>query len=342
MAAPTLKDVAAACGYSSATVAFILRGHPKRFPEETRAAVHAAAKRLGYRANAWARAVRNGRIGVLALVQIVDDLHGDLAWSTFEGIASAVESAGEHLIVTRVPKTAFDDPEHLPRILQQFVVDGLLLSYHTNVPKLLATAIRRRKVPAVWINHNLPDNCVYLDDRGAAIDATNRLIALGHRRIAYVNIWQASGEAAAIQHYSMIDRLAGYRAALRQLGLPEIVLAGGFAQDDVDVRCERLLRGAERVTGVVLYHASMAPTFLAAAARLGLTVPRDLSLVTFSDRQDVFGATRIDGVHGDYSGMGAGAVAMLHEVIAHPGAVRPAVARAGGWYHGNTLAAAPL
>jgi DNA-binding LacI/PurR family transcriptional regulator len=135
----------------------------------------------------------------------------------------------------------------------------------------------------------------------------------------------------------MIDRLAGYRAAMAAADLPEVVLAGGFQDASLDDRCHGLLRRNDRPTALVLYHASMAPSFLVAAARLGLAVPRDLSLITFSDRQDVFGGIRLDGVRGSYAAMGAAAVAMLRDAIARPGDRRQALAIPGEWYTGNTF-----
>ncbi|MBA3936903.1 MAG: LacI family DNA-binding transcriptional regulator [Planctomycetes bacterium] len=336
MAKPTLKDVAAASGFSLATAAFILRGHPKSFPEATRTAVLAAALRLGYRANASARAVRSGRMGAIALVQIEEDLHGDMAWSTLDGVVAEVERGGDHLIFTKLPAAAFADPAAMPKILQQLVVDGLLLSYHTGAPAGLADALRALQVPSVWINSRLPADCVHLDDLAAAHLVVSNLVRLGHRRIAYVNPWQPPGAGTAPQHYSMIDRLQGYREAMRAAGCRPVELT---SRNDPrgDGMYQDLLAGPQRPTALVLYHAHFAPPFLIAAARLGLAVPGDLSLVTFSDRIDTVGGMALTAVRGAYARMGAAAVVQLRQHIAAPSHALPPRSVTGDWFAGESL-----
>ena len=340
MTKPTLKDVAAASGFSLATAAFILRGHPKSFPPATRAAVLEAAGRLGYRANASARAVRSGRMGAIALVQIEEDLHGDMAWSTLDGVIAEVERAGDHLLFTKLPGSAFADPAHLPKILQQLVVDGLLLSYHTGAPTSLAKGVRALGVPSVWINSRLAADCVHLDDRGAARLAVANLLRLGHRRIAYVNLWQARGPAAARQHYSMVDRLQGYRDAMVAAGCAPMELASGDEHRG-DGRYHDLLTAPGRPTALVLYHAHFAPPFLVAAARLGLRVPTDLSLVTFSDRKDTVGGMALAAVSGAYARMGSEAVAQLRLQMSEPQRALAPVAVPGTWFPGDSVGRCP-
>ncbi len=118
--------------------------------------------------------------------------------------------------------------------------------------------------------------------------AVERLAQSGFPRIAYVNLWQIQGRTFASQHYSMRDRLAGYRQAMARRGLTRLEMAG-TEDRTVAERCHEVLRSSPNPVGIVLYHAGMALPFLTATATLGLQVPRDLALATFSVRPDVFG-----------------------------------------------------
>jgi LacI family transcriptional regulator len=90
----------------------------------------------------------------------------------------------------------------------------LVINYNSQTPPRLAELIAEARIPAIWINDKREADCVFPDDFGAAKSATERLIAEGHTRIAYAG-WTPG------PHYSMVDRLAGYQAAMAERGLTE-------------------------------------------------------------------------------------------------------------------------
>ena len=128
------------------------------------------------------------------------------------------------------------------------------------------------------------------DEFACAREATERLLALGHRRIGYV-------EYAGVTHYSAPDRLAGCRAALDAAGqAPPLTFDGG---GDPATRAERARGwlaglGNKRPTAVLTYGAGLAAPVLYAAARLGLRVPGDLSLLTIHDSPETSTGRALD------------------------------------------------
>src|SRR6185369_10359118 len=82
---PTLRDIAAETGLSTAAVSYALRG--LRVPEDTQQRVREAAERLGYQADPIARALASGRTGTVGLLcESLDDL-----WQ--QSVAAAVGTA---------------------------------------------------------------------------------------------------------------------------------------------------------------------------------------------------------------------------------------------------------
>jgi LacI family transcriptional regulator len=109
--------------------------------------------------------------------------------------------------------------------------------------------------------------------------ATEHLIALGHRRIGVITgpeAWNAT-----------VDRLAGFRTALANAGLPDpspdLVREGDFQEAGGYQAAQSLLNRPDRPTAIFGFNDNMAVGALRAARERGLVVPRDLSVVGFDD-----------------------------------------------------------
>ena len=278
----TIRDVAREAGVPAPTVARILRGGNKEVwqgASERAEKVRRAAERLGYRPNTSARAVRTGRSGTVALLLSTARNRSVLFADLLDGIQAELSARGMRLTVASIPDEKLDTPGFVPKVLQEWSADGLLVNYYQEFPKRMNQLIRRDRIPSVWMNSRQDADCVHPDDAGAARVATEELVSLGHRRIAYLRMARAAGG-----HYSMRDREKGYRAAMKRAGLKAQVceLDDIWGGEDVRVRqCVELLRRRERPTAVVAYEMASAGPLMHAAGRQKLDVPRDLSVVTF-------------------------------------------------------------
>ncbi|MEO3749520.1 LacI family DNA-binding transcriptional regulator [Streptomyces sp. B6B3] len=208
---PTLRDVAGRAGVSAMTVTRALRDDPRVSPE-TRERVLAAVAELGYRPNAVARSLRLGRAsGLVGLVVT------NLANPFYSRLALGLDSVvGEHGLKTVIGNTGQDlDAERdLVADLVTRRVDGIIAVPAEADQRHLAAAAAQG-VPVVCASRppsGFEADHVLVDDFGGAKDATERLIAQGHRRIGFL------GPPAAV--YTSTERLRGYHAALADAGLP--------------------------------------------------------------------------------------------------------------------------
>ena len=282
------RDVALKAGVSQTTVSYVLSGRENiAIPDATRQRVLDAAADLGYRANSSAKAMRSGRFGSVSLLLSENPAMSILPPERLEGILDALEAAGMHLIVSRFADAALADREQMPRILRELMADGLLINYNTNLPDHMAERIAQNRIPAVWMNSKQDADCVYPDDWDAARRATETLLEMGHRRIAFAT-------HTGTTHYSYADRARGYAQAMTAAGLAPQCIETWNDLPALPARDARVpwLNGGDAATAILTYSTETASLIFAAALALGRNIPGDFSLLTFNHRPvNLFGPT---------------------------------------------------
>src|SRR4051812_11463637 len=214
---PTIADVARRAGVSAAAVSFAVNGRPGVSPE-TRSRILAAARELGWRPSASARALTEARTRAIGLVLARDakQLEVDAFFVRFlSGIELALTAADYALLLQLVPGGAAAALPAYERLAAAGRVDGFLLTdVELDDPRFapLATA----NIPVVIAGHPAVDRPFpWLETRHAEGMAgpVEHLAALGHHRIAFF------GGRADFEHVQV--RLARWRRALAAAGLPE-------------------------------------------------------------------------------------------------------------------------
>lgn len=213
----TLKDIAAKTGFDPVSVSRALRGIRELSPENTERVLKTAAK-MGYRPNSFAQAMKSGRMDNVALVQGTEDpRNSTISHLLLMSIGRAVERRAHRLILAQIDDDQLNAAEYAPRILNEWIADGIFLSFNCYQPPGLFERLRQFRIPAIWLNCRLDADCIVFDDLGAGRMATEHLLSLGHRRIAYAAC--AVDESNPMTHYSEIDRFGGYRQAMVRAGL---------------------------------------------------------------------------------------------------------------------------
>jgi len=280
----TLKQIALKVGVSVNTVSAILnkgRGHLYR--PVTRQAVINAARELNYRPNASARATRTGRFGSIAMLQSVDPLRSVMLPGCLEAVQRVLGERRLHLTFATLNDEELARGGRLPRILNEWSADGLLVNYSKDVPPELEDMILECGLPAVWINARMKSDCVHPDDLAAGRTAAEYLLKLGHRNIGFAHYRVSAGDDLEDLHYSVRDRYAGYSAAMRQAGgAPRWLWEERTPKaEDRVAFSRRWLQSRDRPTAVIAHHPYTAIPILHAAMTAGLRIPQDLSLIVF-------------------------------------------------------------
>lgn len=286
----TLSDISQIVGVGVATVSRALAGHPD-VSRATSERVHATAKELGYRPSVAARALRNG--GYRALSVILPDA----AWGWWEPVVRAAFHAaaeeGYQLLVHPVAGVS-GGAAAVVRGLANVPTEGVIV---VSVPdqKGVRAACDEVALPTIAIDdtsHELRFPTVSVQNRDGARAAVAHLIAKGHRSIAMVTAdfsvedtgnW---GEGLFVE-----ERLAGYREALEDAGIPfdpALVIPCEHAFDESPREWPELRQALDEgleIDGVFCLADQMSVATMRTLRAYGVRIPEDVSVVGFDDER---------------------------------------------------------
>lgn len=347
----TIKQIAERTGLSIPTVGNILGRAAQRYSPQTREKVHKACKDLGYMPNASAKAVRQGRFDCAALVlsRSHQRTHSYIPIGLLDGIDDELSQHGMHLTVSRLSDEELSRHDFLPKVLRESMADGMIVNYTHEIPQAMLNLVHAQHAPAVWVNAQIPEDCVFPDDLGAARAVTEEMIKLGHRRIALVHMIARLGREGAFAkhwqglHYSVRDRDEGYAKVMKRRGLvPRVLSHGEFIEESEQVdRCRALLSAKDRPTAVICYSENETYSLIGAARSLGLSIPKDLSVVTFAPASMWVLGYEVSIAAVPTEEVGRRAVRMLLEKISHPARSHKPEAVGFGLLRCQTLGKAP-
>ena len=274
MARPTMRDVASSAGVSLKTVSRVVNREPG-VHADTAARVEAAIATLGFARNDVARSLRHGRAGAIGLVI------EDVANPFYSAIARTVENAAHargHIVITA---SCEEDPEREHELVHRLLrrsVDALLIvpaavDHRYLEPELAAGT------PMVFLDRppgGIETDTVLLDNRGGARAGVAHLLEQGHDRVAFV------GDAPTLHTFG--ERLAGYRRALVDAGVPErreLVRSGSRDAAAAEATVRALLRLPVARRPTALFCANNRNTI--GALRALRDHPRPVAVVGFDD-----------------------------------------------------------
>ena len=273
---PTIQDVASRAGVSPITVSRVINrsGYVK---SETRQRVEAAIAELRYVPNRLARSLRLKKTNTLALV--LTDITNPFWTAVARSVEDTASDAGFSVVVCNTDESLTRQRQCLNTLLQK-QVDGVLLVPARSDGEPVEwiqgqgtpVVVLDRRVPCKWVD------VVRCDSEDGAYQLVRHLLSLGHRRIAVLSGPQDVSTA--------MDRVAGYRRALREAGLEpreEWVRHGQFDRSAGLEMAQQMLSIAPRPTALFAANNLVAVGALRALRDAGLRVPEDISVVVFDD-----------------------------------------------------------
>lgn len=327
---PSIKDVAALAGVSWRTVSNVIHGH-QYLKAETKAKVEAAIAELGYRPQLAARQLRSGRSNLVTLAVPY------IAHPYFASLAHAVVEAAEQRGFTVLVNETRGLPELEEKVARGYrnvLSDGIIFSPLTlGVDAIVAM---RDTTPLVLLGeHTLNSKIdhVSVDNVGSTREATQHLIDLGYKKIAFLGyLSQGSLGTADL-------RLEGYRQALQAAGLreesrrilgspediPSLEFAVGaesdYSREEGFARAEHMLSMVDDIDAIVCANDLLAVGVLRRFHLSGIRVPEDVAVVGWDNTPEGgFSSPTLTTVAPDMQAIARHAVEAIQRRIDNPDA----------------------
>ncbi len=315
----TLREIARRAGVDISVASRVLndKAQKYRISQQCQEKVKKVAVELGYIPNAFAIGVKKGKFNCVALLQNAAANKSYLPEKLVFEIHANLEQDDNHLLLAYIPEQQINLPG-LPKILRSLMADGLIINDYQYLPQQVKDALVFTSMPTVWMNYKAPYNAVYPDSFSAAKKATEYLINLGHKRISYCNVF--FDDRLPNAHYSVQDRREGYEAAMKEASLDIRDISPDYKIDDsAEKQIEffhSILKRPDRPTAVLFYWSTAVPSVFMAASQLNLSIPKDLSILTFAGESNYrFGLCATSMLEPE-ADMGKEVVAMLKEKMA--------------------------
>jgi DNA-binding LacI/PurR family transcriptional regulator len=313
---PTIRDIASVCGVSEATVSYVINGKRQLKPA-TRERVFRTMREMNYHPNAVARGLASKRVHTLGIlsgaVDSADFITNAYAGGLLKGIMICAQREDFNVTIFTASwqNAAISAPP-----LRDGRTDGVLtIAPPTNSDILPGLISLQMPIVAISAGRtDLPISNVDVDDFAGAKMATDHLLQLGHRRIAYLT---GNDDLA-----SYGPRRAGFCAAMDEAGVPvasELIQASHFNGALAFEQTVRLLRQDNPPTAIFAGNDSIAFGVIDAARCIGISVPTQLSVIGFDDSpQAVTTSLNLTTVRQPLQQIGETAAALLIRYMREP------------------------
>lgn len=273
----SIKEVAREAGVSTATVSHVIN-NTRYVSDEVRARVTTAVEQCRYYPNLHARSLASGKSKIIGLV--ISDIANPFFPELVKAIEEAAYKRGFDVILSNTNYDTERTSHYVRRFIERKVAGVAVMT--SEMDKKLVDELVYREVPAVFLDVGKPSlwiSNLRVDYEEGIEQAILHLVALGHRRIAYIS--------GPDELRSGKRRLEAFRQTIKQLfpDAPELVFYSNFKIEGGRRAAHEILvtQTGNLPTAVVAANDLTAIGAISEFQNAGLDIPRDISIVGFDD-----------------------------------------------------------
>lgn len=270
----TLKDIAKQLNISVSTVSRALQNNP-RISIEVRQQVLKLANESNYFNTKYPQSFSLRKTNIIGI--IVPKISYHLYAMAISGIEKIAKEHNMHILICQSDESYFEEVS-LVNELMSIGVAGIIVSLASETKQFdHFLQIKKHGIPLVFFNRSCDDidaDKVIIDNFKASYDATNHLIAVGCKHIAFIggpNILQISN-----------TRLLGYKKALVDANIPvkeERIEHCNFTRESEMSAARKLFYTADYPDGIITFSDQIAINAMLAIKERGLRIPEDVSVI---------------------------------------------------------------
>lgn len=281
---PTLADVAERSGMSKTAVSLVLNDRPgSRLSAEASERIRAAAAELGYKPNPAAQSLRLGKTRSVGFISDEVTLTR-YASGMIKGVLQAARSFDHTVIISETEGDLAGVAEAMESMMDRRV-DGLVVGLMG--ARLVDLPRPSRDLPMVIVNGRTPSGVpsVLPDEHAAGRAVASELLSAGHRRIGIIG--RLPDIARDLRKSVTIGaRFAGIDDVFEQAGIrPVDVVLEGWSPAIGHRAAREMFAEHPGLTAVIAANDNVAFGIYQALAELGLSVPGDVSVISFDDEE---------------------------------------------------------
>lgn len=275
----TMLEVAKLAGVSKATVSRVLSGKGY-VGAAARERVFRAIEESGYRPNLLARQLATQQSQTIGLVMTNTLYNGSYFSELLSHAAHMAEDCGRQLLLADGKHSAAQEREAIEFLLDLRCDAVVIYPRFLSADELDEIVISHRQ-PIMVLNRRLRHNvshCIFADHRAASMAAVERLIALGHRDIAFITGTPGSPTA--------VERLSGYKDALAKHALAlndALIVEGKWTPESGAEAVSQLLKRGVTFSALVASNDNMATGAIKRLHDAGIRLPEQVSVMGFDD-----------------------------------------------------------
>ncbi|RAO99180.1 hypothetical protein PW5551_05360 [Petrotoga sp. 9PW.55.5.1] len=272
----TIEDIANIANVSKATISYVINEKPG-VSKEVRQKVKKIIEEYNYVPNSAARGLAGEKTHFIGLV--IPDISDIFYANIIRGVEKTSNKLGFFLNLLTTHAQA-EREQQVIKLFNKSMVDGLIVMAYYLKDQYI-DILTESGIPFVFIDYPPKNEEIYsvlVDNESGAFEATEYLIFLGHKKIAFLEGSKVAWDSKA--------RFEGYLKALKAHSLefnPNLVENGNFTKEEGYLATKRLLIKKEKFTAIFSANDQMAIGAIRALKEAGLKVPDDISIVGFDN-----------------------------------------------------------
>lgn len=272
----SIKDIAKEAGVSPALVSFVLNGKQKQYRVSDAMAdkINEVARRMDYKPNGFAKSLRDGTSHTIGV--IVSDIANPFSANMVKNIETTAEEYGYMALFASSDEKSSKLADLTKKMLRK-EVDGIILVPCEGSDATIQM-LSRKGIPLVLLDRYIPgvrSNYVCLNNKKAAIDATEHLLKKGYRKICMIGY--------DLDLSNMKDRIAGYKEAMTEAGLKSEIHVKQVSMEYLDKSCEKAVNSIRETEADAIIFAtnSIAVQSLKHIHKNHIRIPDDMGVICF-------------------------------------------------------------
>lgn len=280
MSKATISDVAKYCQVSTATVSMVLT-NKGRISAKTRERVLVAIDELGYIYNQSAANLRHKRSNLVGL--LIPDITNPFYAELIAGLSHYLEAHDSLLFLAHTEDNVAKQNKLIESLISQNA-GGLVLCPSKETDISFLETVKKRGIPIVLAVRPMIDESFDYVGTNSFMGvqmATEHLIKLGHRHIAFIG--------GAVNSQTRSHRLGGFISKLLEFGIypsENYMVSCGASRAEGAAATYKLLQQHPEITAVIAYQDIVAFGVMRAAKDMGLVVGKEIAVVGFDDVPD--------------------------------------------------------